>query len=47
MRYATEERTSVLKDYYAAKLKLLERMVIAKERKVALMEAKFNSKFKD
>lgn len=40
-----EERTSVHKNYYAAKLKLLERIVIAKEMKIALMEAKYNSKF--
>lgn len=36
---ASVERTSILKEYYTAKLLLLERIVIAKEKKVALLEA--------
>uniref|UniRef100_A0A2S2PC46 Uncharacterized protein n=1 Tax=Schizaphis graminum TaxID=13262 RepID=A0A2S2PC46_SCHGA len=45
LHYASEERNAILKSYYMAKLNLLERIAIAKERKVALLEA--NSKFKE
>ncbi|KAF0750658.1 Uncharacterized protein FWK35_00023623 [Aphis craccivora] len=45
LHYASEERNLILKSYYTTKLNLLERIAIAKEKKVALMEA--NSKFKE
>jgi len=45
LHYASEERNGILKSYYTAKLNLLERITIAKEKKVALLEA--NSKFKE
>jgi len=44
LHYASEERNEILKSYYTAKLNLLERITIAKEKKVAIMEATVNLK---